>query len=186
MNQILNVMKTSRLLFGLVLVSFMAFGPLTATAHKGHTNGHRHVTYMPYWVPNHLAGAEVRHVYFPEFDVYFDRWNGTFIYFSGNRWRTSVRRPFGIRPVDFARTYKVGLAIDSPRPYVYHTRNKGRRYYRSLSQNYRYGYRYSYGHQNPSNREYYRDQDYRNERSRDEYNPDDRSSGNNGRRGRGR
>lgn len=143
-------MKTIRLLFGMAVVFFLAFAPLAAKAHKGHTSRHEHGIYSPYWVPNHIVRAEMRHVYFPEFDVYFDRWNGTYIYFTGRRWLTSPYRPYGLRPVDFARAHKVGLGINSSRPYVYHTRTYSSysRYYRNNGYSYSYGNRYKHRHSN--------------------------------------
>ena len=184
MNQILNVMKTSRLLFGMALVSFMAFAPIATAAHKGNYDRHEHKLYTPYWVPDYIVRAEIRHVYFPKYDIYFDRWNGTYIYFTGMRWLTSPRRPFGLRTVDFARSYKVGLAINSPRPFVYHTRNTRSSYYRKASQNFRYGYRYSYGHRYAEDHQ--RKREYKRNRHQSDDKIRERRSGNNTRRGRGR
>ena len=140
-------MKTIRLLFGSAVVFFMAFAPLSAKAHKGHNLHHGHGMYTPYWVPNHIVRAEIRHVYFPEFEIYFDRWNGTYLYFTGRRWVSSIYRPYGLRSIDFARSYKVGLAIDSPRPFVYDTRHRSNysRYYRNNGLSHSNGHAYGYG-----------------------------------------
>ena len=179
-------MKTSRLLFGMALVSFMAFAPIATAAHKGNYDRHEHKLYTPYWVPDYIVRAEIRHVYFPKYDIYFDRWNGTYIYFTGMRWLTSPRRPFGLRTVDFARSYKVGLAINSPRPFVYHTRNTGSSYYRKASQNFRYGYRYSYGHRYPSSGHYHGKPKYVHDQQQHDNKHRDQRNRNNGRRGRRR
>jgi len=116
-------MKTVRLLLGMMLIFFMAFAPMDAEAHKGHKGKHKHRVHNPYWVPAHIIKANVRHVYFPDYNVYYDRWNDTFIYLEGRRWVVSGRVPVCLNRINFTRAYKVGLYIDSPRPYVYNRRH---------------------------------------------------------------
>ena len=113
-------MKTIRLLFGVVLVLIMVSVPETAEAHRGHG---RHGVNAPHWVPAHIVRTNARHVYFPEYNVYFDRWNGTYIYQEGRRWITSAQLPLCFRGISFSRTYMIGLHLDTPRPYVHNRRH---------------------------------------------------------------
>ena len=183
-------MKTIRLLFGMMLVFFMALMPIVAKAHKGHTGKHRNNLYTPYWIPHHIARANMRHVYFPEFEIYFDRWNGTYVYLSGRQWVATTYAPYGLRGVNFARAYKVGLSINSSRPYVYHTRHRANysRYYRNSGYSYSYGYGYQYGHKKGHHKGYkkngkYPNDKWDNDRRSDDNRRDDRGDRNTGRRG---
>ena len=110
-------MKTIRLLLGLILVFSMSFAAFEAKAHKGHRG--KHYVYTPYWVPTYAVRANMRHVYFPDYNIYFDRLNGTFVYLEGRRWVVSARVPACFGRVNFARAYKVGLDLNTSRPYVY-------------------------------------------------------------------
>lgn len=126
-------MKRFRLLPGLLVV-LMVFASSQAEAHRGHHVRHR--VYTPYWIPAYMATMDVRHVYFPRHNIYFDRWNGTYLYRESRRWVTSRRLPSYLRRLNLARSYKVALDIHIARPFVYNRRhlaayrqNRGARFY---------------------------------------------------------
>ena len=159
-------MKTIRLFTVMAVVFFMAFAQ-EAKAHRGHNGSHRHGVYTPNWVPDYMVRANTRHVYFPDFELYYDRWDGTFIFLNRGRWITSTYPPVALRNVNFARAYKVGCSINTAQPYLYHARNRVNhsRYYRHPRYRRPYQKRYSYGNQRNQYRHqdsYYED-DYRGE-----------------------
>ena len=141
-------MKTVRLLFGMVVVFLMTFAPTNAEAHRGNGGNHGHYAYNPYWVPGYVVRANMRHVYFPEYEMYFDRWNGTYIYLNHGRWQVSVQIPFELRRVNFGHAYMVGVGIDTARPYVYRTQHRYnyRRHYRQPKHDHGYYHSYKKGH----------------------------------------
>lgn len=121
-------MKTLRLLFGMALVLFMVLAPQSADAQRGHHERDR--AYTPYWIPAHIIAANVRHVYFPEYNVYFDRRNGTYVYLEGRRWVVSRQLPYCLHSTNFVRAYKVGLHLNTARPYIYNQSHQANYHYR--------------------------------------------------------
>lgn len=186
-------MKTVRLLFGMMLVFFTAFAPIVAKAHNGHANKHRHGIYTPHWVPSYVVRENIRHVYFPAYEVYFDRWNGNYIYFTRQGWITSSYLPYGLRGVNFRRAYKIGVAIDSSRPYTYNNlhRSNYRRYYGKRGYSYSDGHGYKQGNKNDhghhkgnkKNGKYYNDIQWDNDQKEDNRRDPGRKDQNYSRRG---
>lgn len=125
-------MKTVRLFIGMMLVLFMALAPMEAEAQKGHRSQHRQELYTPYWIPTYMVRENVRYVYFPDHEFYYDRWEGSYIYLNRGRWIVSTRLPYFLRSVNFNRAYIVGLRSQAPRPYRFHARHRAnyRRNYR--------------------------------------------------------
>ena len=115
-------MKTVRLFIGTMLVFFMAFAPMEAKAHKGQHGKHKHGVYTPYWIPSHIATNNVRHVYLPDYECYYDRWQGTFTYVSRGRWVVNSKVPHFLKRVNLNRVYVVALRTRAPRPYTQHAR----------------------------------------------------------------
>jgi len=141
-------MKTSRHLFGIVLMLFMVIAPQESNAHRG-PHG-RHVVYTPKWIPAHMARANVRYVFFPDHNVYFDRWNRAFVYQEGRRWVARTRPPVWFSGINFNQAYMVGLNLNAARPFVYNSRHLAR-YRRTKYRHYESAY-YQKGRNHESRR----------------------------------
>ena len=79
--------------------------------------------YPPRWVPAHGYRANVRHIYFPEQNIYYDTRRDVYIYPDRGRWVTSVRLPDVFAMISLATAPKIELALNTPYPYRYNERH---------------------------------------------------------------
>ena len=132
----------------IILISAMLILPYFAISQKGHGKGngkghsngegrHSHkktsvvhpfnavpVVYKskkhkgpPYWAP--ANGYRHRNVYFPQYQCYYDSYNGEYIYLSNQRWIRAYSPPSIMVNVDLGLARKVELDVDVARPQIY-------------------------------------------------------------------
>lgn len=115
-------MKTVRLLFALLMVFFLAIAPAEANRNRWHAK--RNSVYTPHWVSHHAVRTQARHIFLPDFNVYYDRANGLFIYSGRKGWRATREIPRRLRGVNLRRAYQVSLSTWSDTPERYNRRHQ--------------------------------------------------------------
>lgn len=75
----------------------------------------------PPWAPAHGYRAKVRHIYFPDYNFYFDLQRNVYIYLSGSNWEVSVGLPVFLSSVNLSVATKVQLELNSDMPQKYNT-----------------------------------------------------------------
>jgi hypothetical protein len=70
----------------------------------------------PPWAPAYGFQADTRHIFFPEYNIYFNLETGVYISRNGNRWEESSRLPKNITWIDLRRAEKVELKVDTHAP----------------------------------------------------------------------
>lgn len=73
----------------------------------------------PPWAPAHGYHAKVRHIYFPDYNVYYDLRKGTYIYQVEARWVRSSQIPTGIRLTQLKNSRQVEIRIHTNNPQNY-------------------------------------------------------------------
>ena len=70
----------------------------------------------PPWAPAHGYRAKTRHIYFPDYNFYFDVQKNVYIYLSGDKWQVDVRLPSIFGGIDLKGAVKVELELDTDSP----------------------------------------------------------------------
>ena len=107
-------MKTRKKLTGLLILLTLTFAFSIVILGQEKEKGE-----PPPWAPAHGYRAKTRHVYFPEYNFYFDVQKNVYIYLSGDKWEVSVNLPSIFEGIDLKGTAKVELElnIDTPQKY---------------------------------------------------------------------
>ncbi len=113
-------MKTKFLLAGLVVIMIisLAFSLDTFGQGKEKQKG------PPPWAPAHGYRAQTRHVYFPDYNFYFDIQKSVYIHLSGENWQVSAKLPSIFSGVDLKIALKVELDLDTDTPQNYNNDHK--------------------------------------------------------------
>lgn len=113
-------MKTN--LFTIVLSVFFALSmsaPIEVSA-RNHKN--------PYWAHSHKYKEHTRHIYFPEYNMYYDIQRASYIYINNGRWSVSLDLPIRLGSRNFSNARYVELNGNSRVPECYtEVRNNGYR-----------------------------------------------------------
>ncbi len=78
----------------------------------------------PPWAPAHGYRSKVRHIYFPDYNFYFDLDRGVYIYLSRDKWEVSVKLPSLYASFDLKSAVHVELELDSSSPQKYNAEHK--------------------------------------------------------------
>jgi len=78
----------------------------------------------PSWAPANGYRAKTRHVYFPDYNFYFDVQKGVYIYLNGSNWQISAKLPSLIAGIDLRSTVKVELELNTDTPQKYNDEHK--------------------------------------------------------------
>ena len=142
----------------------------------------------PAWGP--VGYTEARYYYIPDIEVYYDIPTSMFIYFSNGGWIRTPYLPYHYRHYDLYGAYKVCLEDYGPNPYVYYKKHKVKYYHgyhgpvqrtigvrpRVVYNGPRDGYYREREYRN-NDREYYRNNDRRENQYRNDFR-NDRQKGN--------
>jgi hypothetical protein len=71
----------------------------------------------PPWAPANGYRAKTRHIYFPEYNFYFDLQRNGYFFFSNNRWSFSASVPTLYAHVNLRTTRHIELDFYGDRPY---------------------------------------------------------------------
>ena len=117
----------------------------------------------PFWAKAHCYREQTRQVYFPEYNMYYDRQEGTYIYIDNGRWSVSLDLPirFGSRSLVNARYVELNENSNAPRYY----NNERRGEYRQVNRYNNDDRRYAEGR-----RDNRREDQYRNNREEKQHN----------------
>jgi len=107
-------MKTKNKLAGLLILLALTFSVPFDTMAQRHGHGG-----PPPWAPAHGYRAQVRHVYFPEYNFYYDVQREMYIYMAGGNWLFSVSLPLMFARVDLPHAQMVELELYNDRPFIY-------------------------------------------------------------------
>lgn len=99
----------------------------------------------PSWAPAHGYRAKIRHVYFPEHNIYYDRYKEAYIYISMGKWEVNARLPLPLRNLDLYNATYVEIYSTDNAPHVYNSQHIARyrryankRYYAEKTHDRRY------------------------------------------------
>ncbi|QBZ98989.1 hypothetical protein [Flavobacterium sangjuense] len=73
----------------------------------------------PPWAPAHGYRAKTRHVYFPQYNMYYDMNRGSYLYLNGGRWSVSATLPNIYVGVNLGSTAQIQLNYMGYDPYRY-------------------------------------------------------------------
>lgn len=73
----------------------------------------------PYWAPAHGYRAHTRHIYFPQYNMYYDMNRGSYLYLNGRNWSVSATLPNLFVGVNLGRAEQVQLTYAGYDPYRY-------------------------------------------------------------------
>lgn len=109
-------MKTT--LIGIISLLFLSLEFPAETLAQGKGKG------PPPWAPAHGYRAKTRHVYFPQYNFYFDLQRGVYIYLSGGTWQVAVNLPSTYAGVNLKVSTHVELELDTDTPHKYNADHK--------------------------------------------------------------
>lgn len=75
----------------------------------------------PHWAPAQGYRIETRHIYFPQYNMYYDMNRSSYLYLSGNRWTVSASIPNIYVGVNLGRATQIQLNYGGYDPYRYNT-----------------------------------------------------------------
>ena len=78
----------------------------------------------PPWAPAHGYRANVKHVYFPEHNVYFDVQKAVYISASGSGWSVSVELPSLLKGINLSASTQIELDLNTDKPQQYNSEHK--------------------------------------------------------------
>jgi hypothetical protein len=111
-------MKAKSFLIAILALLFLSLEFPAETLAQGKGKG------PPPWAPAHGYRAKTRHIYFPQYNFYFDLQRGVYIYLSGTNWQVGVSLPSAFAGVDLIVATKVELELDSDTPQKYNANHK--------------------------------------------------------------
>ena len=114
------------------MIAFIGLVPLNAYA--DHPKHHKNKSYKtkggpPSWAPAHgyrTKMEQVRHLYYPEQNIYFDTQKEVYIYINMGRWEVSARLPMPLRELRLDQATSIGLEINSETPQIYNVQHRTR------------------------------------------------------------
>jgi len=113
----------------LLIIAFLAF--FTFLAESLMAQGHHHRGGRPDWAPAHgqRAKMKARHIYFPEYNFYYDLHRDAYIYLERGAWRISIHRPRFLRYIDMGNSIQVALVLNSDTPFYYNRAHRRGQYH---------------------------------------------------------
>lgn len=95
---------------GLVMLMVVGLYSSDALAQKQTKGG------PPDWAPAHGYREKTRHIYFSDYNFYFDLEKKVYIYLSGDNWQVSAQLPSVYAKIDLGHAAQVELAINTDTP----------------------------------------------------------------------
>ncbi|MFN6946967.1 MAG: hypothetical protein ACK4ND_18635 [Cytophagaceae bacterium] len=78
----------------------------------------------PPWAPAHGYRAKTRHIYFQDYDTYYDLQRGVYISLGNGRWEVSARVPSPLKGVNLKLANQIELDLDLDDPQRYYNDHK--------------------------------------------------------------
>jgi hypothetical protein len=106
------------------LITFLLLGILSVAVPMETLGQGKDKKGPPPWAPAHGYRAKTRHVYFPQYNFYFDLQRGVYIYLSGSTWQVAAKLPASFAEVDLKGAVQVELDLDTDTPQKYNSEHK--------------------------------------------------------------
>lgn len=111
-------MKTKKLLASLLVLLALSFAiPMDTIAQKHSKN--KKGNGPPAWAPAHGYRNTTRHVYFPDYNVYYDVQNNKYLYRNAGFWTSGYRLPTRYAQYNLQSAKMVELELNTNKPYKY-------------------------------------------------------------------
>lgn len=73
----------------------------------------------PPWAPAHGYRAKTRHIYFPQYNMYYDMNRSSYLYLNGSQWSVSASLPSIYVGINLGRAAQIQLNYGGYDPYRY-------------------------------------------------------------------
>lgn len=110
------------MIYKLLLCALVSLVLSTEIIAQGKSNGQG----PPPWAPAHGFRAKTRHVYFPEYNFYFDIEKRVYIHFQAGKWMVSADLPSRLGNINLRNASKFELDIDIDNPQIYNSEHQMR------------------------------------------------------------
>lgn len=110
------------MIYKLLLFALLGLVLSTEIAAQGKSNGQG----PPPWAPAHGFRVKTRHVYFPEYNLYFDIEKKVYIHFQAGKWTVSSDLPTRLGNINLRNASKFELDIDIDNPQIYNSEHQAR------------------------------------------------------------
>lgn len=111
-------MKAQSILIGVLSLLILTFDMPSDSWAQGKGKG------PPPWAPAHGYRAKTRHIYFPQYNFYFDLQRGVYIYLGGSTWQVGASLPATFGNIDLKGAVQVELELDTDTPQKYNAEHK--------------------------------------------------------------
>ncbi|MDX2068720.1 MAG: hypothetical protein SFV55_09855 [Haliscomenobacter sp.] len=108
------------MIYKLLLCALVSLVLSTEIAAQSKSNGQG----PPPWAPAHGFRAKTRHVYFPEYNFYFDIEKRVYIHFQAGKWTVTVDLPARLGNINLLNASKFELDIDIDNPQIYNSEHQ--------------------------------------------------------------
>lgn len=108
-------------IIGFVVLIVLMLAPSVAFCRQGNENGG-----PPPWAPANGYRAKTRHIYFPDYNFYFDLQRNVYIYLDGNEWQFGVNLPSFYAEINLRNSITVELELDTDTPQMYNNEHKAK------------------------------------------------------------
>lgn len=78
----------------------------------------------PPWAPAHGYRAKTRHVFFKDYDTYYDLQKGVYISMKNGKWEISAKLPLPLQKVDLNKAAQLELDMDLDDPQRFYKEHK--------------------------------------------------------------
>ncbi len=75
----------------------------------------------PSWAPANGYRAKTSHIYFPDYNFYFDIQESVYIYMKYKKWQMNIKLPSLYAGIDLSGAFRVELELDADSPQKYNT-----------------------------------------------------------------
>jgi hypothetical protein len=114
--------KIADMMYKLLLCALVSLVLSTEIIAQSKNNGHGPLP----WAPAHGFRAKTRHVYFPEYNFYFDIEKKVYIHFQAGKWTVTAELPARLGNINLRNASKFELDIDIDNPQIYNSEHQMR------------------------------------------------------------
>lgn len=109
-----KAMKKKNNFIGFVVLIVLTLAPSLVLSGQRNENGG-----PPPWAPAHGYRAKTRHIYFPDYNFYFDVQRNVYIYLEGSNWQVNANIPIMYAGLNLKVAAKVELDLNTDTPQKY-------------------------------------------------------------------
>ena len=79
---------------------------------------------LPSWAPEKGYSANTRHIFFPDYNFYYDLKEGLYIYLNGSSWTSSAKVPPKFAKANLKAATQIELDADTPTPQRFNPKHR--------------------------------------------------------------